>query len=340
MVRSTQSKLYLESLDDRLVPSATVLNLTTSGAVAAAPSGAIFEQTNPQAAGAGQVKTFLRLEDNWSGVEQGYNTNARSQFDDESTSHSISLGQVPVVTVNGQNYLEFFLGVKERGWSSNVSLDEVQIFVGSKNNLNDYNSNKNTLDGSKPVFDLDSGGNVTVKLDSKLSSHKGSWNTAFLVPEADFVGASAKSFVYLYSKFDDQNGGWGWGGSVKWGIGPVQSGPTGGTISGSVLVGGSNVAIPGITVELQGTDSQGNAVSMSTTTDANGNFTFSGVAAGTYSIIQVVPPGNIVVTEAVGTVNGASDGTADQLNNQFTNITFASGQIGTGYVFGDSPAGG
>ena len=75
-------------------------------------------------------------------------------------------------------------------------------------------------------------------------------------------------------------------------------------------------------------------------TDANGNFSFSGLAAGTYSIIQVVPFGNIVVSETVGAVSGVSDGTADQTNNQFTTITIATGQTASGYIFGDSPAGG
>jgi hypothetical protein len=345
MSLSRQPQLRLESLDDRLVPSTTVLDLTTSGAVATAPNGAIVEQVTPSSTEASQITPFVRMSEKDGGSVQGYNTDARPlQFDDEKSNkkdtHSISLGQVPVVTVGGQTYLEFFLGVNQRNSSRDVSLDEVQIFLGSSKDLRDYNSYKNTLDGLSPVFDLDSGGNVTVKLDAELSSGKGHWNTALLVPEGDFAGASSKSFVYLYSKLDEQDCGRGRGGYVQWGIGPVQSAPTGGSISGSVLVAGSTVAIPGITIELQGTDSQGNAVNLTTTTDSNGNFSFTGLAAGTYSIIQEVPLGNLVITETVGTVNGVSNGTANQTNDEFTNIVLGAGQTGTGYVFGDSPAGG
>jgi len=340
-----RSQLHVELLNDRIVPSATVLNLTTAGAVGTAPNGAIVEQTNPQAAGVSPVKTFVRLQDNWSGTEQGYNTNGwTSPFDDAvKSSHAITLGQVPVVTVNGESYLEFFLGVKDKDKRSSpdVTLDEVQIFLGSSKTLTEYNANKNTLAGKSAVFDLDSAGNVSVKLDADLSSSKGSWNMALLVPVADFAGANPNSSLYLYSKLEEQDCFSDV--SVKWGIGTTSSSPppppTGGSLAGTVLVGGTTVPISGVTILLQGTDSQGNTVNLSTTTLANGTFSFTNLAAGTYSIIEQVPQNDIVTSETVGTVNGAANGTADQSDSQFTGITISSGQNGIGYIFGDSTGG-
>jgi cyclophilin family peptidyl-prolyl cis-trans isomerase len=68
--------------------------------------------------------------------------------------------------------------------------------------------------------------------------------------------------------------------------------PTAGTISGSLFVNsdgtGSLLAgeatLPGMTVELSGTTSQGASVSAMTITDANGSFSFQNVQAGNYQI--------------------------------------------------------
>jgi hypothetical protein len=338
-----RTSLNVELLNDRLLPSVTVLDLTTAGVEATAPNGAIFEQVAFTSKQSSQISTFVSLQGKDGGTEQGYNTDARPlQFGDENKSskltHSIALGDVPVATVNGVNYLEFDLAVKQKNSSPDLSLDDVQIFLSNKNNLTDYNASKNTLDKLSPVFNLDSAGDVSVRLNSKLSS-SGSWNTTLLVPEADFAGASSKSYVYLYSKFGEQPGERANGGAEQWGVGPVQSAPTGGSLSGTVVAGGTTIAIPGITVELQGTDSQGNSVNLSTVTDSSGNYSFTNLAAGTYAIVQVVPVGNVVVSETVGTVNNVTDGTADQADSQFTGISIAAGQTGVGYIFGDSPIG-
>jgi hypothetical protein len=160
-----------------------------------------------------------------------------------------------------------------------------------------------------------------------------------LVPEAAFASSSANSYLYLYSKFDVEHHCGDESEFVQWGIDKPQQGSTAGTISGSVLVGNTNQPISGITVTLSGTDSQGNAVNLTTTTDANGNFSFTNLNPGTYSIIEQPPLNNIVVGETLGTVNGVGDGTMDQGNSQFTNVTLASGQSAVGYVFFDGVSG-
>ncbi len=80
-----------------------------------------------------------------------------------------------------------------------------------------------------------------------------------------------------------------------------------------------NPGLSGVTVTLTGKDINGNAVSLTTTTDSNGNYTFQSLLPGTYSI-SVSPTPNFTV-EGTGTVS---------------NITVVSGTQGT-YNFGETP---
>jgi hypothetical protein len=343
MFADHRPKLNLECLDERLVPSVTILDLTTTGAVATAPSGAIVEQIDPQPTGTGYVQAFLRIQGKNGGVEQGYNTDGRPlQFDEKKSAeftHSITLGDVPAVTVNNVNYREFFLGINQKASSPYLSLDEVQIFLGNVGNLTDYNPSTGTLSGLSPVFDLNSAGAVSVELNANLSSGNGSGDMALLVPQAAFAGANSNTYLYLYSKFGAQPDETANGGFEQWWLPASQPAPTLGSISGSVLVAGANVPIPNVTIMLQGMDSMGNPVNLSAITDANGNFSFNSLNAGTYSIIQVLPLFNIVIAETLGTVNGVGGGSMDLGNAQFFNVTLSSGQNGVGYVFYDGVIG-
>ncbi len=75
--------------------------------------------------------------------------------------------------------------------------------------------------------------------------------------------------------------------------------PVTSTIAGSVYVDANNNGIrdateqpiQGVQLTLTGTDSLGNAVTASATTDANGNYMFSNLPQGTYTVTQTQPPG-------------------------------------------------
>ncbi|MFO1502612.1 MAG: SdrD B-like domain-containing protein [Steroidobacteraceae bacterium] len=73
------------------------------------------------------------------------------------------------------------------------------------------------------------------------------------------------------------------------------------------------VGIAGVTLTLTGTDTLGNAVSRTVTTDASGNYSFTGLPAGTYAVAETQPAGfgsstpntiSGLVLPAAGTLTG------------------------------------
>ncbi|WAC62203.1 SpaA isopeptide-forming pilin-related protein [Pseudoxanthomonas sp. SL93] len=75
--------------------------------------------------------------------------------------------------------------------------------------------------------------------------------------------------------------------------------------------GAAETGIDGVTITLTGTDDTGAAVSVSTTTDANGDYRFDGLRPGTYTVTEPQQPTGTSNGQTVaGTVGGASSGNA------------------------------
>jgi hypothetical protein len=117
--------------------------------------------------------------------------------------------------------------------------------------------------------------------------------------------------------------------------------PTGISLSGSVYLdddwsGARDNGEPGIegaVLHLSGFDLQGNEVTQTVTTDADGHYTFSNLPAGTYQIMEDQPR-YIDAWESVGTVNGETRG--EILDNDLIgNITLGIGDVGVGYDFAE-----
>ena len=92
--------------------------------------------------------------------------------------------------------------------------------------------------------------------------------------------------------------------------------------------------ISGVAVKLTGTDINGDPVSLSTVTNASGNFTFANLLTpqeGGYTITQTVPPSDY--PGLAGTVGTSS--AATHTATQFTGISLAAGVNASGYKFGD-----
>lgn len=109
-----------------------------------------------------------------------------------------------------------------------------------------------------------------------------------------------------------------------------------GTLSGHVfddanrdfLINAGDGGLSGVVIQLTGTDYLGQSVSLSTITDADGDYVFANLLPGTYAISQTVPNGLTGVADFVGTLGGnpASATLIDQ-------IVVESGQIGANYDF-------
>ena len=67
----------------------------------------------------------------------------------------------------------------------------------------------------------------------------------------------------------------------------------------------SEPGIAGVTVTLSGSDNNGNTVSVTTSTDANGDYVFNNVAPGTYAVTETRPSGFLPGLTRAGTVTGS-----------------------------------
>jgi hypothetical protein len=304
-LKTRNARLTLQSFDDRIVPA--VVDLTTAGASGVA-NGAIFQQFDAPARANG-VNTFLQVDGR--GVEQGYNTDGREQRfggGNEFSGKSIKLSQVPLVTgADGSQYRAFNIDVREPGSSSLVSLDELRIYTDSSRKLTGYDASNQTLGGKAAVYDMDGAGDTVVRFNADLNSRRSRGDAFVYIPNSVFAGASDSDYVYLYSKLGVTNGAS--GGAESWSIRnaptpPAVGGGDTGSISGTVFYDhnangvlesgdgdfGIGDATTFVKIHLVGQDSSGNAVDLTTWTDANGNYSFTGIKAGTYSVYQVHAP--------------------------------------------------
>lgn len=282
------------------MPAATVLDLTTAGAEASA-NGALVRQSAALPTQGDQFDTFLRLRNQ--GTEAGYNTNHRplrmDQKGGRAVTHALNLADVPTVVVDGVAYREFVLDVRQQARHPFISLRELRLYTSDNPRLHGYNGDDHTLGGRSAVFDLDAGGNVTVRLNANLNAGAAKGDAVVLVP-ADLFGDD--KYVFLFSRFSGANGQ-----AEEWGV--RHSTPAGetGSLGGSVFVdmnangtrepeGTTQDPVPeptlaGVSIVLTYTNAAGETVTQTTTTDANGNYVFTGLAAGTYYVVVVPPEG-------------------------------------------------
>ena len=110
-----------------------------------------------------------------------------------------------------------------------------------------------------------------------------------------------------------------------------------GELAGSVYVDRNNdgfrnageVGIPGVAVRLTGTDAAGTTVNATVVTDANGNYRFTRMIPGTYTLTEVHPTEFLDGRDRVGNAGG-------QPGNDLTSaIVLGANQVGTGYLFGE-----
>ena len=94
-------------------------------------------------------------------------------------------------------------------------------------------------------------------------------------------------------------------------------------------VDNSEPGLAGVTITLSGTNGMGNSVLQTTTTAANGSYSFTGLAPGVYTLTETPPAGYVTEGANVGTLGGTSG------NAVVSGITLTSGQSGSGYNFAE-----
>ena len=97
---------------------------------------------------------------------------------------------------------------------------------------------------------------------------------------------------------------------------------------------GGEPGIAGVAVDLTGTDDLGASVALATTTNAAGDYSFTNLRPGTYSVVESQPAGYLDGTDVAGSLGGTLG------NDTVTDITVDSGDAGTGYDFGELVAAG
>ncbi|XLZ71531.1 PEP-CTERM sorting domain-containing protein [Massilia sp. SR12] len=203
---------------------ATEFALMTTGASHDINS-AIFTAYPAQPTGSGVIDPFVRLKRDGA-IAEGYNTTViptYNNFGGAGFNHEITIGGVGFISTPGGTVMRFLLDIDQTASSPLLSLDKVQIYISTVAN---QSVNIGSLINSALVYDMDAGGDNYVKLNYNLNNGSGSGDMTLDIPLAMFMsaftaydadpgnlvkfGADANlmngAFIYLYSRFGDQNG--------------------------------------------------------------------------------------------------------------------------------------
>jgi len=111
------------------------------------------------------------------------------------------------------------------------------------------------------------------------------------------------------------------------------------TVAGRVYIDSANdgsavgdAGIAGVTIQLSGTDDDGNSVDLSAVTAADGSYIFEDIAPGTYAVSEVQPAGYLDGIDTVGSAGGVL------ANDAISEIVLAGGEEAEGYNFGELEA--
>lgn len=105
----------------------------------------------------------------------------------------------------------------------------------------------------------------------------------------------------------------------------------------NAVIDGGETGIANITIELTGTDAGGQAVSRTTTTDANGNWSFATLPPGTYTVREPnQPPATLNGQTVAGSAGGSATNVAT-VPSAISNIVLGVGQASTANNFGELP---
>jgi hypothetical protein len=175
-------------------------------------NGGIYNVVGPQPTGTGTIDSFLRVQEN--GTEEGFNTGARPMTCDGRTcddktdpnfTRNLLTSSIPIVTINGVQYREFFLDINQTASTPGnlLTLDQVEVYASNSADLTTHTStgpSYGALSGATRVYAMETGGtgNNWVNLDYNLiGGGSGSGDMVLYVPNVGFNS----TYTYLYSEF-------------------------------------------------------------------------------------------------------------------------------------------
>jgi hypothetical protein len=222
------------------VVSAQIYDLTSAGVDSATVTGgtggdAIFTTIFEQPGGTGAIDPFIRTQISGQPdkyclqlpCEQGYNTDGREEFDTKEKgghnwNHSILLGDIPVVTIDGVEYREFLLDMNQSEGQTEkylLSLDELQFFTTDDPSITGYDDALNLFDTGEAtlVWEMDTylgdrsalaGEDDWIKLENCKdpgTCGSGDLDLQALIPSSVF-GTDENAQVVLFNRFGDNAG--------------------------------------------------------------------------------------------------------------------------------------
>ena len=289
------------------------------------------------------------------GTEQGFNTTDNSALDAKNSNvhnTTLLLSSLQAVNADGTDaagpgpgtYYAFKLDIHQS--SSYLTLDDLQLWQSDTANFGTGTFTTATSNGAPTfsfnsgatqIYDLNSSGNETgghpnsVLLNSDfLAGSGGGSDLAVLIPTSDFNAVNGQ-YVYLYSAFGYQGGGWAtnatfeeWGAVLKTNSTPT---PTA-VLSGEKFVdaNGDGILDPAHDVPKSGVDiflyqdtgtvaghlDAGDTLVGQATTDASGAYSFGPLNAGNYIIVEGNQAGWVESPDAATTVVNTVDPTKSE----------------------------
>jgi hypothetical protein len=188
--------------------------VTQSGVTYTSFAGALWTTTITQATGSGVIDSFVRISDNGdvvSGMNTSYRpTNQGNENNSLTFTHDLTTSSVPVVTINGVQYLEFLLDINQMSSDPLLSLDSLEICTGASGGAYSSGSCVDTTSQQPNVpttlrYSLDALGDNRVVLDYNINSGSGSGDLLVYIPVST-LGVPQDAYLYLWSEFGKSSG--------------------------------------------------------------------------------------------------------------------------------------
>jgi hypothetical protein len=280
-------------------------DITTAGS-SVTIGGVIFTDAVNVGSGTGNYNTFLAISNN-SGVETGFNSDDTPPIDntnsdiDQAKTHTVKLSDLVIVTVGGVQYYQVRVDLNEANSDPNaqISLDTFKIYTSTNGGIV---STTDLFANATLKYNMDAGGDVSVLLSDAESSGSGTDDYSVLIPVSTFAGQDpTTTFVYFDIKMGAAGTDWTANATFEeWNLenGVGLTGTKFEDANGNGIKDAGEGPVAGVTIFI---DSNQNgtldAGERSTVTDANGNYTFYGVALNqTLWIDEVVPVGSTQTT--------------------------------------------